>query len=54
MFKYQPIYKDFFNKYGYTWEDIDFWIYPKLLKEEGYTNEQIKKEMMFLKEKCVF
>ncbi len=46
---YQPIYKEFFKEYGYSWEDIDQEIYPILLKEEGYRKEEIHREMDYIK-----
>jgi hypothetical protein len=48
---YKPLYTAIFERCDYTWEDIDKLIYPKILKEEGYSKEQINIEMEHLRKK---
>lgn len=47
---YLPLWKELFEKYGYTWEDIDLLIYPIILKEEGHTEGEILDEMEYIKQ----
>ena len=48
MENYVPIYESLFEKYDYTWEDLDMEIYEAILHEENYTQADIDKEMKYL------
>lgn len=49
--EYKALYHAIFKDHDYTWEDIDRKMYRKILLEEGYDKEAIKKEMTYLKKK---
>lgn len=49
--KYSPLYLKILCTHSYTWEDLDKKIYRKILKEEGYEKNEIRKEMDYLKKK---
>ncbi len=51
---YKPLYIKLFKKFGYSWEDIDLFIYSKILKEEGFTKPQIEKEIKWINEHIFF
>jgi hypothetical protein len=46
---YNPIWPELFEKYSYSWEDIDLKIYPEILMEEGFSKEEIDKEIEHIK-----